>query len=67
MHVLTTEHLFRHAIALCDGSICLVVYISFFNSLAGIWLVSGIFGKKTLKRTWFCVGISPVRYALQTR
>jgi len=26
----------------------------------------GDFRKKTPKRTWLCVGISPVRYALQT-
>jgi len=25
------------------------------------------FRKKTPKRTWLCTGISPVRYALQTR
>jgi len=25
------------------------------------------FRKKTPKRTWLCAGISPVRYALQTR
>jgi len=29
--------------------------------------LSGIFGKKTPKRTWLCAGISLVRYALQTR
>jgi len=33
----------------------------------GVWLVSGFAGKKTPKCTWLCVGISPVRYALQTR
>jgi len=27
----------------------------------------GDFRKKTPKRTWLCAGISPVRYALQTR
>jgi len=27
----------------------------------------GDFRKKTPKCTWLCVGISPVRYALQTR
>jgi len=35
--------------------------------LFGVRLLSGIFGKKTPKRTWLCTGISPVRYALQTR
>jgi len=35
--------------------------------LFGVRLLSGIFGKKTPKRTWLCAGISLVRYVLQTR
>jgi len=35
------------------------------NTLAPGWFRG--FSKKTPKRTWFCVGISPVRYALQTQ
>ena len=39
------------------------------ENLSTLWCPLG-FGdirKKTPKRTWLCAGISPVRYALQTR
>jgi len=35
-----------------------------FNTLASATF--GDFRKKNTKRTWLCVGISPVRYAPQT-
>jgi len=46
-------------IILMDRNLC--------NTLFGVRLLSGIFGKKTPERMWLCAGISPVRYALQTR
>jgi len=50
---------FMHGIEFC--CICCVILI---NSLASARFHG--FSKKTPKRTWFCVGISPVRYTLQT-
>ena len=46
---------------------CLCGIYSFHFTLT-VWRPAafGDFRKKTPKRTWLCVGISPVRYALQT-
>jgi len=32
----------------------------------GVRLLSGIFGKKTPKRTWLCAGLSPLLFGLRT-